>query len=124
MALLASAGSGFAADEQTLLGDALDARVSRCGVVVGSEDMAVVRPFIEASTDVSGSFQLFVEKSSASGSSSTSQGSSFGGGTLGEMQAVFDRPSNLQIRLTVTGEDGSPLCTLDEQLQLDGTGRI
>lgn len=116
--LFATAGDDTMRD-QTISGDILDARVAACGIRIGSGIRAELRPFIEASKDISGKFSVTVTKKSASGTSTSNHASSFSGGSLGNVRLAFDRPATVTIRMAVNDRDGKPLCRIDETVDLD-----
>jgi hypothetical protein len=109
-------------NDQTILGTASDARISRCGLVVSSGAMATIRPFIETSSAVAGSLRLTVAKQSSSGTSQTSQSWNFSGGELGASSVSVDLPAEVSIDMDVTDINGTGLCRLETQLQLNREG--
>ena len=94
-------------------GEILDSRVVACGIRIIDGEVANLRPFIEASADVSGSFRANLTKKSASGTSMISQGNAFSAGSLGNTQMAVDRPSEISIWMSIDDTNGKPLCRLD-----------
>lgn len=116
LALLAAGGASM--NGRTINGETLDPRVTACGVVVEEGAIARLRPFIEASAELAGTFRLVVVKRSASGTSTSSQSNAFRAGTLGTFFVGIDRPSTARIELDVKANDGRPLCRLSRELKL------
>lgn len=104
--------------DQTISGKILDQRITACGVRVSGEEMAALRPFIETSADVSGTFRVTITKKSASGTSMINQGNAFSAGKLGNVILAVDRPSKVSIHMTVSDTTGKPLCELDGSVEL------
>jgi hypothetical protein len=102
---------------QIIPGESLDSRITTCGIQVGGDEIATLRPFIETTEQVSGHFSLAVKKQSASGTSASAQSGNFSGGKLGGAVAV-DRPAKLSVEMTVTATDGKPLCRLAKEIDL------
>ncbi|MCO6050139.1 hypothetical protein NGM99_10075 [Mesorhizobium sp. RP14(2022)] len=115
--VLAAQADDASMKEQIIPGESLDSRISACGVQVGRNEIAVLRPFIETSEQLSGHFSLAVKKQSASGTSASAQSGDFNGGKLGGTVAV-DRPAKLSVEMTVTATDGKPLCRLAKEIDL------
>ena len=78
-----------------------------------------LQPFLEASKDVSGKFQLTVTKKVASGTSTSNHASSFSGGSLGQIRLAFDRPATVAIQMAVNDRDGKLLFRIDTTVDLD-----
>jgi hypothetical protein len=110
--MLSSTGS-------TVDGTTFDPRIEACGVHVEVSEMALLRPFIEASPDLAGSFRIAVTKRSRSGTAITSQSSRFTGGSLGDVSLAVDQPSRIDIDMTVTAPDGTALCGVDTNIEFD-----
>jgi hypothetical protein len=108
-------------NEQTILGKPADSRIARCGIVVEGGEVATVRPFMEASADLAGHFRIDLTKRSKSGTGMISQSNAFRGGKLSGALSV-DRPAHVTVKMTVSAEDGSVLCTLDRQFDLGEAG--
>lgn len=102
----------------TLSGEILDQRITACGVHVEDGAMARIRPFIETSVDLSGTFRLNVVKRSPSGTSTTSQSNVFRAGSLANVTVGIDRPSTVTIDLEVMAANGQPLCRLSKELSI------
>ncbi|WP_173421766.1 curli-like amyloid fiber formation chaperone CsgH [Ensifer adhaerens] len=103
---------------QTILGNSSDPRIKACGVRIGGQEMATLRPFIEGAADLNGSFALSIAKQSPGGSSTTSQKNRFSEGSLGDTQVVINRPGRVRITLVVTDDAGKTLCDLDQTIEL------
>ena len=116
--LFAAAGDASMRD-QTISGDILDARVVACGIRIGDGVRVELQPFLEASKDVSGKFQLTVTKKVASGTSTSNHASSFSGGSLGQIRLAFDRPATVAIQMAVNDRDGKLLCRIDTTVDLN-----
>lgn len=106
--------------DRTISGEILDPRVTACGVSVTDGDMASLRPFIEATANVSGTLRINMTKKSPSGTSNSNQSTSFSGGSMGNSIFFVDSPSEISIRMHVDDADGKPLCRLDATTVLDG----
>jgi hypothetical protein len=105
--------------DHTIPGDILDARVAACGIRIGGGTRVELKPFVDASKDVSGKFSITVVKKSPSGTSTSNHASSFSGGSLGRVRLAFDRPTTVSIRMAVSDRDGKPLCRIDMTEDLD-----
>ncbi|GGD04926.1 curli-like amyloid fiber formation chaperone CsgH [Aureimonas glaciei] len=101
-----------------IAGLALDPRITGCGVTISGGGMAVLRPFIETSSDLSGTFQVVMTKRSSGGTSAIRQSNRFKGGSLGDVQLAVDRPSSLTLRVSITEEGGAPLCSIDAEIAI------
>lgn len=106
---------------QTIHGTTSDPRITACGVRIDGQQMATLRPFIEAADDLSGSFTLGIATQSPGGSSSTSQRNQFSAGSLGETQVVINRVGRVRLTLVVIDNAGIPLCDLDQTIELSPT---
>jgi hypothetical protein len=116
--LLSATTSEASMSDQVISGEILDARITACGVRVGDGDMAALRPFIETSADVSGTFRVSLTKKSTSGTSMINQDNAFAAGSLGNVVLAVDRPSNVLIQMTVTDNAGKALCRINEAIEL------
>ncbi|KQU88573.1 hypothetical protein ASD00_29045 [Ensifer sp. Root31] len=103
---------------QTILGNTSDPRITACGVRIGGQETATLRPFIEGATDLNGSFALGIATQSTGGSSTTSQKNRFSAGSLGDTQVVINRTGRVRITLVVTDDTGKTLCELDQTIEL------
>ncbi len=103
---------------QTILGNTSDPRITACGVRIGGQQMATLRPFIEGATDLNGSFSLSIATQSPGGSSTTSQKNRFFAGSLGDTQVVINRVGKVRLMLVVTDGSGKTLCDLDQTIEL------
>jgi hypothetical protein len=104
--------------DQVIFGEILDSRITACGVRIDAGQMAALRPFIETSAEVSGTFRVSVTKKSTSGTSMINQGNAFSAGSLGNVLLAVDRPSNLTIEMAVRDRDGKELCRLSTVIDL------
>jgi hypothetical protein len=104
--------------DQVISGDILDDRITACGVSINEGQMATLRPFIETSANISGTFRVSVIKRSTSGTSMMNQGNAFSAGSLGKVLLAVDRPSKLSIQMTVNDADGRALCRLSAEVDL------
>ena len=77
-----------------------------------------MRPFLQASSDVSGSFEILVNKRSASGTSVTRQAGSFDNGTLGGIAIALNAPGRLDIQMTLVDAGGGRLCGLERTVTI------
>ena len=98
---------------QTILGNTSDPRIKACGIRINGQQMATLRPFIEAADDLSGSFTLGIATQSSGGSSTTSQKNRFSAGSLGDTQVVINRVGRVRLTHVVIDDTGSLLCDLD-----------
>ncbi|WP_457580025.1 curli-like amyloid fiber formation chaperone CsgH [Ensifer canadensis] len=103
---------------QTILGNTSDPRIKACGVRIGGQEMATLRPFIEGATDLNGSFTLGIFTQSPGGSSTTSQKNRFYAGSLGDTQVVINRIGRVRLTLVVIDDAGKTLCELDQTIEL------
>lgn len=117
--LLSSSASGASMNGLTVNGTILDPRIAACGVHVEETDFARLRPFIETSDALAGSFRIAVTKRSSSGTSVSSQSNRFAGGSLGNMVLIVDRPSQVAIDMAVMDGDGTLLCRVKTDIELD-----
>ncbi|AZN71363.1 hypothetical protein D5400_08850 [Georhizobium profundi] len=117
--LLSTGASGASINGQTIDGDILNSRIAACGVEIDGTDFARLRPFIETSEALAGSVQIAVTKRSASGVSQTSQTNRFADGSLGAIVITVDKPSRVAIEMAVIANDGTPLCRLQTDVELD-----
>lgn len=118
LGILAMPASGeVSMSSQIVSGEILDNRVASCGVEVRDGPMVTLRPFMEASGELSGSFTVIVTKKSRSGKSTTRQGGNFGDGRFGGNLIGVDRAPVVGIDLQVTAGDGTPLCRLTRDLE-------
>lgn len=122
MLALLQAG-GVSMNGRIMDGEILDNRVTACGVHVEEGPIARIRPFIEASADLAGTFSLGLSKRSASGTSVTRQSRAFEAGTLDGVAVAIDAPSSVAIELDVRAADGTALCRLSRKLEI-GEGTI
>jgi hypothetical protein len=106
-------------NDRIVSGTIIDQRITACGVMVSAGRMGSLRPFIEASSNLSGNVRFSLSKRSPSGTSQTSQSWNFNGGTLGSSEIGIDLPAELSLSFEVTDEAGAPLCRLEQQLRLD-----
>lgn len=116
--LSATVSSEASMNDRVVPGTIIDPRISGCGVVVSAGSVAMLRPFIETSSDLSGNVRLGVTKRSRSGSSHTSQSWNFSGGTLGQAQVGIDLPAEVSLQLDVVDGAGTALCRLEQDLVL------
>jgi hypothetical protein len=116
--LLATGAGQPAMTDRTFLGDALDPRIARCGVTIDGDGLVTLRPFLDASADVAGSFRLLVRKHSAGGSSLTSQAGNFANGTLGNLVVMLNAPATMDLTMTLDDQRGAPLCRLEQRISL------
>lgn len=116
--ILSAATLSSEASTNGIAGRPLDPRVTRCGVTISGQELAVLRPFIETSDDLSGTFQVLLTKTSTGGTSAIRQATRFQGGSLGDVRLTVDRPSAVKLQLTVTETSGAPLCSIDAQLTI------
>lgn len=119
-ALFLATSSVASMSDRTISGEILDTGIAACGVRVTDGDMASLRPFIEATANVSGTLRLDITKKSKSGTSSSSQSLSFSGGNVGNSIFFVDSPAEISIRMNVDDADGKPLCRLDAITVLEG----
>ncbi len=117
--MLSSTTPGASMDGSTVNGMIFDHRIEACGVYVEVSELALLRPFIEASRELAGSFQIAVTKQSRSGTAMTSQSNRFAGGSLGNVTLAVDRPSRIAIDMTVMAPDGTRLCRVDTSIEFD-----
>jgi hypothetical protein len=118
VALLLSSSSEASMGDRTISGTVLDQRLTGCGLIVQTDRVAALRPFIETSSPLTGSVRLSVTKRSASGTSQTSQGWNFSNGTLGTSSVQIDLPATVSVEMVVNDETGNALCRVSEQLDL------
>lgn len=116
--LILTTASEASMSDQVISGEILDERVTACGVRIDNGQMAALRPFIETSANISGTFRISMTKKSASGTSMINQGNAFSAGSLGNVILAVDRPSNLSIQMTVNDADGKVLCRLAANVDL------
>lgn len=105
-------------NSRTIAGEILDSRITACGVRIAGDHYATLIPFIEASPDLAGRFQINLTKTSPSGTSMTTQANAFRGGSLGTNVLGIDGPSTIRIEMSVVGTDGNELCRLSRQIDL------
>ncbi|MEI2297365.1 curli-like amyloid fiber formation chaperone CsgH [Ensifer sp. MJa1] len=105
-------------NSQTILGNISDARITACGLRIEGEEMAVLRPFIEAARDLEGTFALNIAAQSEGRNSTTSQRNSFSAGSLGQTQVAINRSGRVRVTLVVTDGAGKSLCDLDQTIEL------
>ena len=80
---IATSSTGISMSNQIFFGQVQDLRVEKCGVAIDGHGVVSIRPFIQASADVSGSFHIRVNKRSSAGTSVTDQSGRFTNGSLG-----------------------------------------
>jgi len=98
---------------ETVNGKISDTRISECGVRVLSGESALIVPFLKATSDFDGSYEIAVTKRSSSGSSQTRQANRIQGGTIGSAQVAVDVPSQVQLEMTVRDRSGQSACVLE-----------
>jgi hypothetical protein len=118
--LLVSSMTGEASmNDRIVTGEILDQRVAQCGVRIDGTEIATLRPFIEMSEALTGTFRINVTKRSRSGTSMTSQSNRFANGSLGETVLAVDRPSTVVIDMQVNGTDGKIYCRVNAEIELE-----
>lgn len=117
--LLFSTASEASMNGQIIPGDILDPRITACGVRIDGGEFARLRPFIETSDALAGSFSISITKRSASGTSVSSQSNRFGGGSLGAAVIGVDRPASVAIDMQVNEAGGTALCRVKTDIELD-----
>jgi hypothetical protein len=118
--IVLTATSAAATSDQTIFGTSSDPRVTRCGIAVTKGEMILVRPFIDASNDLDGSYRVDLDKVSASGHSRMVQTNAFTGGTLGNVSLQVNAGAKMVMALSVKGQDGRALCALNIELDFSG----
>lgn len=112
------AGATLTGDD-IIYGTSSDGRVKACGISISGKELAVIRPFIEAASELQGNFIFEVSKLSSSGRISTRQQNRFSTGTLGKAEVIIDRSGRARIALGVKDETGNPLCNVDQIIELE-----
>ena len=117
--LLLSSASEASMNGQTIDGDIFDPRIAACGVTVDGNDGVFLRPFIETSHELAGTYRFAISSRSGSNSNTTSQANRFSGGTLGSSVVGIGRASRVSIDLEVTEANGAALCRVKTDIDLD-----
>lgn len=117
--LLFSSASEASMNGQTIDGDILDPRIAACGVTVDGNGGVFLRPFIETSHELAGTYRFAITSRSGSNSNTTSQANRFSGGTLGSSVVGIGRASRVSIDLEVTEANGAALCRVKTDIDLD-----
>jgi hypothetical protein len=117
--LLFSSASEASMNGRTINGDILDPRIAACGVTIDGNGGVFLRPFIETSHELAGTYRFAIASRSGSNSSVTSQANRFSGGSLGSSVVGIGRASKVSIDLEVTEANGAALCRVKTDIDLD-----
>ena len=88
--LLFSSASEASMNGQTIDGDILDPRIAACGVTVDGNGGVFLRPFIETSHELAGTYRFAISSWSGSNSNTTSQANRFSYWTWGVLADCDD----------------------------------
>lgn len=117
--LLFSNASEASMNGQTVNGDILDPRIFACGVTIDGNGGVFLRPFIETSHQLMGTYRFTITSRSGSNSNATSQTNRFSGGSLGSSMVGIGRASQVSIDLEVRETNGAALCRVTTNIDLD-----
>lgn len=117
--LLFSSASEASMNGQTINGDILDPRIAACGVTIDGDGGLFLRPFIETSHQLAGTYRFAITSRSGSSSNATSQTNRFTGGSLGSGTVGIGQASRVSIDLEVTEANGAALCRVKMDIDLD-----
>ncbi len=107
---------GTSMSDKTILGTIHDPRIQGCGVEIAIRDWIELVPFIKATWDFAGSYEIDVRKISKSGTALSRQGSPVRSGGPAPSRIRFDSASRIEIRMNVMADDGKIACQLTETL--------
>lgn len=117
--LLFSSSSEASMNGRTINGDILDPRIAACGVTIDGDGGVFLRPFIETSHELAGTYRFAISSRSGSNSNTTSQTNRFSDGKLGSSVVGIGRASQASIELEVTEANGAALCRVKTDIDLD-----
>ena len=117
LAFVSTAGA-TSMNDRTIHGTAQDKRVARCGIHISDGKMLKLVPFIEFAEAFDGIVTVKVTTISSSGSNTTHQSNSFKAGKLPVSQIWLDRRSRLSMSMDVKDDQGRPVCSLNETIDL------
>jgi hypothetical protein len=115
--LLGSRTVAVSMNGETIFGTTDDTRVKACGVEISGDGVPVLRPFIEAASDLEGEFTFRTSKQSGSGSGTTAQRSRFMAGSLGTVTVRLETAATVHVVLEVRDHAGKRLCGLDRLIE-------
>lgn len=104
---------------QTVNGKILDPRITACGIRIDGDDNLFLRPFIETSDELAGTFRLAITNRSGSNASVTSQTNRFSGGSLGSSVVGIGRAAQVSVSFEVNEVSGTALCRVKTDLNFD-----
>lgn len=117
--LLFSSASEASMNGQAINGDILDPRIAACGVTIDGDGGLFLRPFIETSYQLAGTYRFAITSRSGSNSNATSQTNRFTGGSLGSGMVGIGQASRVSIDLEVTEANGAALCRVKTDIDLN-----